>query len=380
MGKLFLFNPENDLALADNATHFTPPAAALRLAKAGAILPAWIGEPGDYYIADPETDGWIDSLRDTFSLHATRYNGQKDVSTLNPWGWSRYTRRRFIETGVNASLLPQYSVLGIIRELSHRRLTIDMHKSLSGASLPYPMPEYPEEVSSAASIAKRLEAGEHIYVKSPWSGSGRGIVDSASAPVRQVMRLATGVIGRQGSVMVERALDKVADFAMLYELCDGKASFKGLSLFYNSGYSAYAGNVLASQERLLEVLSEYVPREWLLSTAEAVGEALTAIMGDRYSGPAGVDMMIYRKESQFLIAPCVEVNLRYTMGMVARDIYRRFVAEGSEGVMRVERNEACNDLSRDVVVQDGRLVVGVLQLTPPGHLFSIVVEARQVTV
>ena len=45
--------------------------------------------------------------------------------------------------------------------------------------------------------------------------------------------------------------------------------------------------------------------------------ALDVIIAPHYKGPLGVDMMIYRDGNKGLaVNPCVEVNLRMTMGMV----------------------------------------------------------------
>jgi hypothetical protein len=48
-------------------------------------------------------------------------------------------------------------------------------------------------------------------------------------------------------------------------------------------------------------------------------DALHRVIGDHYVGPLGVDMMILSKpDSQgFSVHPCVEINLRRTMGHVA---------------------------------------------------------------
>ncbi|NLX66059.1 MAG: hypothetical protein GXZ19_04695, partial [Bacteroidales bacterium] len=40
---MYLFNPENDLALANFSPNYTPPASAIRLAEELAALPIWYG-------------------------------------------------------------------------------------------------------------------------------------------------------------------------------------------------------------------------------------------------------------------------------------------------------------------------------------------------
>ena len=47
MDSLWIFNPENDIALGNNLRYFTPPRNAMLLRNHGAMLPAWIAKPGD---------------------------------------------------------------------------------------------------------------------------------------------------------------------------------------------------------------------------------------------------------------------------------------------------------------------------------------------
>jgi len=51
-----------------------------------------------------------------------------------------------------------------------------------------------------------------------------------------------------------------------------------------------------------------------------------------------VDMMVCRsdKENGYRVHPCVEINMRMNMGVVARLFYDRFVALGSKGCFAVE--------------------------------------------
>lgn len=44
-----------------------------------------------------------------------------------------------------------------------------------------------------------------------------------------------------------------------------------------------------------------------------LGDALRNV----YAGPLGIDMMVVRQDDTLLLHPCVEMNLRATMGHVA---------------------------------------------------------------
>jgi hypothetical protein len=71
-------------------------------------------------------------------------------------------------------------------------------------------------------------------------------------------------------------------------------------------------------------LSEFVLEKVVDELREAIVELLTTALQGRYSGPFGIDMMVVRNESknrgekmEFALHPCVELNLRRTMGHAA---------------------------------------------------------------
>ncbi len=360
MSRLHLFNPENDLALAADMPHFTPPKAALLLAESLACLPAWWADGDDMIICSKEDQMWLKGK----GAAVRRYDGTVQPDTLAPWGWSKYTRQLFSSNGVTPDLLPSDDEINTYRELSHRRLTATIYAILTNESLPYPLPPEPQEVRDINLIARRIEHGEHLFIKSPWSGSGRGIIDTATTTTAQSLRLAEGVIRRQGSVMVETALDKRADFAMLYDVRAEKIEYKGLSLFFNEAYSTYAGNILGSPDFLKSRLCHYVAPDKIAATQIAIEKALVKTLSGRYEGPVGVDMLIYQdSEGNYGIAPCIEVNLRMTMGRVAHELYTRHLPDRFVGVMQLKHGN------------DAREESCYLELTPPGHAFRMGVKA-----
>ncbi len=174
--------------------------------------------------------------------------------------------------------------------------------------------------------------------------------------------------------MCEQALDKTRDFAMLFHAADGAVKWIGYSLFFNHEGAAYSGNVIADDDEIEQALVDSgADRAHLHALSSALGRVLTAIIGDDYEGYLGVDMMVTRSG---MIAPCVEVNLRMTMGVVAWLWGRRFLAPGSVARYTVGPVGACNPVG-NAVVSDSRLVEGALSLNPIGDntIFSFRVEA-----
>lgn len=296
MPNLWLFNPENDLALAAGVENYTPPRSVVGLRTALAVLPAWLANPGDNIIAPGLDSAWLRS--------AGLDVGLTIEGTPRPWGWSAAAVHTFRSMGINGP----FPDVERLRLLSHRRTAQKLYDRLN--------PDYPRplEITDVADLPRT----DRIVLKSPWSCSGRGVVDCSGMSADAIARRAEASIRRQGSVMVEPLLPKVRDFAMLFEAANGVVAYRGLSLFFNATPTAYGGNIVAPEDELAAELGV----DGLTETADAVARALTDILGKDYSGPLGVDMMLYGPERK--ICPTVEVNLRLTMGFVALALQRRF--------------------------------------------------------
>ena len=313
MASLLLFNPENDLALAANSAYYTPPAAAVRIRTAGALLPMWFARQGDYILAPAGMEPQAEQMRAEYNLYGKIFtpDAVSEIDRCIPWGWSSYAVQTFIKAGINPGILPDSKKIDLWRNLSHRRTSIAILRALS-------FPDLPVEAFSAEEALLAVESfGGEAYLKFPWSGSGRGVfpVTVSGSSLRS---LAESSIRRQGSVIIEPKYDVVTDFAMLFNCEDAEARFHGLSMFKTMAGGAYSGNIIASQSYIAENIG-VSPRE-LEILKRSLEEALTQCVASDYSGPVGIDMMIAVRNGKRIIVPCIEINLRYTMGFVAQAI------------------------------------------------------------
>ena len=117
----------------------------------------------------------------------------------------------------------------------------------------------------------------------------------------------------------------------------GQVRYLGLSLFHTQN-GAYTGNILASEEEKQEMINRYISEYLLKSVREKICACLGALYKGNYAGPFGVDMMVVRGDDNgpFLLNPCVEINLRRTMGHVALELSKQCP---SDHVMRVEYSD-----------------------------------------
>ena len=210
-------------------------------------------------------------------------------------------------------------------------------------------------------------------LKAPWSGSGKGLCWCEERFTEAIAGWCARVLREQGCVVASPVYDKVADFAMeFFSDGHGGISFQGYSLFRTNKRGAYLGNALLSDGQAAGCLNRFFPLETLFRT----GEVLKALLSRHffaYAGPLGVDMMVCRSGEGFLLHPCVEINLRMNMGILAAHLQRRLLAPGTIGSFSVEcypspealyARHAEDEARFPAVVSGGRLVSGYFPLVP----------------
>lgn len=346
--KLHIFNPEHDIALASGLANFTAPHAGRQLRHDLGFLPAlWAGGDDVVMVDDVEQAGreWRRLQHRAATLLATgrllranpRFTPAKQpvcsdqTAGVEPWGWNSALRAELLRRGVGEHLMPSLPQLQTIRQLSHRRTaarllpTLRMEGTVGEAF----------ECREGNEVERLLGQYGQLVMKAPWSSSGRGLrfLDVARTPFSMQARWFGNVVAAQGCVMVEPYYNKVKDFGMeFYSDGEGTISYLGLSLFHTAN-GAYTGNILATETAKREMISHYVSDNLLCSVTERICDELSLVFNKQYRGPFGVDMMIVGTPGDgFLLHPCVEINLRRTMGHVALAL-----APADDDVVRVMR-------------------------------------------
>jgi len=332
---LHVFNPEHDIALAAHLKNFTAPHAGRQLRHDLGFLPALWAEADDVVLVDD-----IESIprswryRCRCRLVEKRELARLKFDAIEPWGWDLALRANLVRYGVDERLLPSEDAIEQIRVLSHRRVSAWLLPLLRvdgtvGEAF---------ECTTADDVDKLIGRYGRVVLKAPWSSSGRGL--RFVTEMNHIEGWLKNLLATQGSVMLEPYYNKVKDFGMeLYSDGNGNVGFLGLSLFHTAN-GAYTGNVLATEKAKREWISDYLPTTLL----DAVQEQVCRLLGERfrecYSGPFGIDMMIVARDDRdgFLLHPCVEINLRRTMGHVALSL-----SPSDDEVKRVMRIDYSNN-------------------------------------
>ncbi|MGI6223313.1 MAG: hypothetical protein ACOYJG_06870 [Prevotella sp.] len=317
--KLHIFNPEHDIALAANDSHFTAPHAGRRLRSDLEFLPALWAEDGDCVLVED-----IERAQRNLRLYP-RYARQivfanssvlqnVEFSDIDVWGWNITLREELKQLGVEQESLPSDQQLSAIRLMSNRGWAAK-HLLSSLQS---------DETVGEAFIVHSLDEVKDLFyqygkivVKAPWSSSGRGVryvlPNSWNEKLEGWMK---NILLRQHSLEVEPIYNKVKDFAMEFSSEEDGVKFMGYSLFRTIN-GAYSGNILATMNAKREMLSRYLPLTLLDNVCEKICALLSHFLAGIYIGPLGIDMMIVAENGKLMLHPCVELNLRRTMGHLA---------------------------------------------------------------
>lgn len=394
--KIHLFNPgyESGIALyaVNGSTNYTPSGKVQKMRHDLSLLPVWFADPGDYvWIGNFKANHTGKNCSDIASFlpgeipaFATLLSASEITdpafqlleTEIAPWGLSPQSIRFFEEikkVSGRPILIPAWN--DRLTNLTGRKTAADCLEQLLKR-----FPEIPSHKPVFYSSLQEIE--EHIVshtppyiIKTPYSSSGRGVYEVAANQLAEnEKRWIAGALQKQGSVSIEPLLDKKIDFAMEYLLDkDQTIRFEGFSLFDTTPSGSYIGNRLSPQKEIEEHLSQSIGRKLLHQVKEAIGEIIKETYSGDYYGNIGVDMMIYTDTNgNPAIQPCVEINMRNTMGMLSVHLFKQFVAPSATGYFKVVYEKDAyaqhNDMQNNYPQQweDDKLLKGYLPLCPVG--------------
>lgn len=373
--KVFLFNPDTDLALANGRGTYTPTANVRRMISDLSLLPVWYATPGSKVLVSSDADyEYFEQLRKQFYLPVSLV-GKKELAGLTdnldfrPWGWNFSLRNSLLRLGVDKRFLPTDKDLGTYQHKSSRAYFADKYFDV------------PDEDGWASNnvVAKNLEAVQacaqtmngELVIKRLWSSSGKGLLwirkgKFTERDINWIQR----ALKEDGGVVVAPIYNKVLDFAMEFYY-GGDVSFAGYSLFRTDDTGHYEGNVLMTDADIEGVLTKYVPLTLLIHIREELLRLILVHYG--HCGYIGVDMLVYKDDKgKYGICPTIELNMRMNMGVVSHSLMDSYVAEHSTGLFAIRHFAAPDKLAdfcreqtenHPLVVEDGRVRQGFLRLT-----------------
>lgn len=354
---LHVFNPEHDIALAYNDPYFTAPRAGRQMRICLEWLPLLWANDGDLILTHEPIDNKdyiypnIPNLpRCQFVTYKQLNHWKNGITCIDAWGWDSAIRHEFIKNNIPSQLLPTDEQLTHIRSLSHRRYAMQTLKELRDD---YSLNSFKEtcelegkasEIHSLPDFISYTKSMNRFVLKSPWSSSGRGVRLITHGVDFALEKWARGVIRLQGAIMIEPLYEKVIDFGAEFISCNDKVKFVGLSIFQTLK-GTYEGNLLESEHQKETFLSQWISIDFLHAIIQKLCLILSRDVAQWYEGCIGVDMMIVNTGEHTALHPCVEINLRRTMGHVAialydrcKDLYKSMRIDHIEGKYRLTLN------------------------------------------
>ncbi|MDR2057781.1 MAG: hypothetical protein LBP83_05790 [Dysgonamonadaceae bacterium] len=313
------FNPGHEAAVLNGSTFYRPPAKVLKMQEDLALLPTWYASPGDYVL---------------FSCpgqHAVWNDKKENLQNqrVDLWGISPHSIYLFEKLSRHYNLqlkIPEWKaefrLLGS-RFISHKVLSLLMDEITE-----IEKDILPQFFSGIDEIDRILsQSNEKYLIKSPFSSSGRGLIWLPPGKIaRSEKQNITGMLKKQSQVSVEKALDKQLDFSMHFENTpEGETHFIGYSIFRTNAKGAYEKSILANQETLEKQITTFIDRDLLLRVKKTLISLIHKTYSNYYQGNIGVDMLIYKSGDQYKLNPCVEINMRKSMGYLAIRLFENYI-------------------------------------------------------
>ena len=343
MSSLYVFNPEHDWALSQNGVGGSAPQAAVALRKDLAFLPALMAADDDFVLV-PNVAHAQHNLQQlglpTQRVHfipETNMLADLPLSCVLPWGWDSHICRELKRRGVSPALMPTVEQCDTIRHLSHRRHTRSLLQALHHTVDKEYIVGESTLLTSCEDVNQYVQIEKKAVLKAPWSSSGRGIMTVVDGHLTDMQwRRVQNVLQHQQGVMGEPWYDKVQDLAMeFYVDSNGIVDYLGLSLFTTTA-AQYAGNLIADESYKRSYVNRFIPLHVFDDVCQSLCSLLQQWLNKNYQGLLGVDMMIVHADgtkkdtAPFVLHPCVEVNLRCTMGHVALALSKLMPASMTE--------------------------------------------------
>ncbi len=307
-----LFNCSNDMALAAHVRQYVPPKRIQQMeADLADLARVWEG-----------------------------------TKLAGPWGWSLATKQRYRQMGVAGELLPSDEWLEEVRRLSSREFACEYVKELLEEMKDERL--LGEEMAFCKDVStvncRQSIVNSPLIFKSPWSSSGRGVFVGRWNDARTQARV-QGFLSSQGGFVADGFYeDKVLDFAMEFVVHkDHTVEFLGYSVFQTGESGAYGYNYVESQEELLRRIDVDAALLHRLIAYHKEHLAQTA-----YHGPVGIDML---KTADGSIHPCIEINFRMNMGILALLLHEQYGSGATVALTPVREH------GFQALVEDGQLKI-----------------------
>lgn len=336
MADIFCFNPTNEIAVANGTPSWQAKSHLIQFENDLELLVSFLAQPTDFVLVHRlSSDDHVSHLQQygielptflPFSFPSLLpFFEEKTIHFLRPWGWSPYMLSKlnamFPFCSSDFLKSPAACWNEQRRDLYSRLTSLDVLLRLNSDSALKGLvsqAHLPQKCNTLEEVQLAHECFEKSVLKAPWSSSGRGVQPLKTGEIHaSILNWCRGVLKDQGYAMVEPWHNKVIDFSFQFEFQPNRAQFIGVSFFETDEQGKYLGNWLRPQYEGRKLEAYFFANTIIEIFSQKLKFALEQALGCEYEGHLGVDAMVVEENGTFRIHPCVEINLRYNMGLVA---------------------------------------------------------------
>ena len=387
---IYYFNPTCELAVANGSFSYMPPLLLQEMESDLSALPFIYATSGDIVLSEtPPSETFKRMLKEAGfelpefnSLSELKSSKNSGFDALCPWGWSPASHFKLNDFKANCSEEFISSPVAVWKEqyktLYERATSLKLLNDL----LENQAPEWMIEKSGIGVIVKKLseieelvEKHQSLVIKAPLSSSGRGIQMIRKTELNNSNRQwISGVLKQQNYLIAEPLLNKQIDLSFQFKITGSGLKYLGHSIFETNPNGQYKGTLLnASLKTTVPEADRSKFEEMVLVTADRLKQSLHQSDYLKFHrGFLGVDALIYLEHDQLKMQPCIEINCRMNMGIVAMHLEKRIAPE-STGTFSLFSGKA-GDFKRyateqqktnPIRLKDGKIISGFLPLTEP---------------
>ena len=390
MPRIFYYNPTCEMAIANNHHSYQPPDRLKQFEKDLGEILLFLANQEDAVICHDHPDQeFLDfwkmlgkSMPQFVTPDQITNHPQRGELVPTPWGGSKSVQHFFKSLGLRLDLAskslkdwePAHQHF-----FSRRTSAVFEHAWLNGVIPEFcRLPSSPILAQTEEELMEFIEASQHqAVIKSLWSSSGRGIfMVKQPEHATPAITWAMGRIRREGALVLETLMEKVADFSFQFHLSPNNTiHFLGINYFSTDEEGRFDKEWI-HQPDIFDIIKKekLLPGDWEKQCVAHLSPALQSMQWHtQYEGIMGMDAMIIKaSDGSLRVRCCVEINFRHNMGLINMAL-KPFFGDKARGYWKIEQFEPGRWFEfyheqrqkHPAVIENNRLVGGFFPLVSP---------------
>ncbi|MFB6319692.1 hypothetical protein [Saccharicrinis sp. FJH54] len=359
---IYLFNPTAEMAVANGVFSYQPPELLRIFEKDMAAVMLYFAGKDDVVLVNkvPDTNflkhvASIKSDLPSFMTMDELLHCDRTFERLVPWGWSPVIDKLVENLSPVLSddfyKAPSNGWDDQYKTYYNRMTAGDVLSQLYSQKADI-LADYnrirPEPCYNASQVQDLLSQNGSIVVKAPFSSSGRGLQMLRRKELNKSnTEWINSILNKQHFVMAEKLHHKIADFSLHFKLTPTEfPEYLGIVCFETNSNGQFKGCYLQKHPN---------PQIQHLIDTFLSGARISAYCGalkqwyPNYTGFLGIDAMVIKENEQLSVHPLVEINPRFTMGLLTIRLRNYVNYDGSWSMLFDKKANLQDKLHHDMI-------------------------------